>query len=499
LRRSLAPGRRENGFDPGRSYTELKVNRLFNWSGARAPQAQIVLIATAGVLATLIAAFYAVDVEQGVFPKPLVALLTLAGAVVLFSIEPERLFLGWLVAAPLLQGLPDTLWARTMDLAIYVVPAVVLSLHTIARRDRRSPIAWFDFLPAAYLVLVIGSMALTTQLLETDAASSLKAVFRAVALGPLVYYFVAFRAGRTLTATRVLYAFLISCALQGAMAFVELPTKWNLWHDDSWHTDGISRSVATLQNPAVLGAFVGAGVVVALAVLVWEGPRQLRRISIFVLAVGLPGIAFTFTRGPIVATAVVGLLVVLLRGRARLAAIGVVAAAVLALISVWPSLTHTSIYRERVAQSRNVEARIVLQDWSLRLAKEKPILGWGYQSFDRVKNSANFSAGLLPVALGLDSTSHDTYLTVLVEYGGVGLFLLLAPFVVIATRSLRRARQLSPDRWLLIGGSAAVAVVLLTGATIDFRFFSFVPALPWLLLGLLRRVIPPQGVRASTS
>ena len=174
-------------------------------------------------------------------------------------------------------------------------------------------------------------------------------------------------------------------------------------------------------------------------------------------------------------------------------------AAVLAVVIAWPTISHTSVYRDRFSNSRNVQARVILQDWSIRLAKEKPILGWGYDSFDRVKNSANFSAGLLPIALGLGSTSHDTYLTILVEYGGVGLLLLLGPFAVVLVRSLRRARAPSPDRWLLIGASAAILVIILTGATIDYRFFSFAPAVPWLFLGLLRRAISPEDARQCTS
>src|SRR5207247_1513728 len=118
-----------------------------------------------------------VDIEQGVFPKPLIGLLVLTGAVVLFSIEPERLFLGWLVVAPLIQGMPDTTWAHAVDLGFYVAPAVVLAVHTISRQGRRSPVAWFDFLPAAYVLVAFGSMALTTQLLQTEPTSSVKAIF----------------------------------------------------------------------------------------------------------------------------------------------------------------------------------------------------------------------------------------------------------------------------------------------------------------------------------
>jgi O-antigen ligase len=469
------------------------VNRILGWRPARASQAQVLLIATAGALATVAAAYYVTDVGQGSFPKPLVVLVAAAGAVVLFNLAPETLFLGWLLAAPLLQSLPNNSWGHPMELALYFAPALALTVHAILRSGRQAQVAWFDFLPAAYMLLVFSSMALTTDLLWTHTSSTLKAVFETVALGPIVYYLVAFRVPG-MSATRVLHVLLISCVLQGAMAIVEFLTKWNLWNDNSWHNamNDVSRSVATLQNPAVLGGFIGAGLVVALTVLLWDGPVGLRRISFGALAIGVPGLAFTFTRGPILAVAIVGLLLVLLRGRARLAAVGVIAAAALALVIAWPRITHTAVYRDRVAQSSNVQTRLILQDWSIRLWKEKPILGWGYASFDRVKNSANFSAGSLPLAFGLNSTSHNTYLTVLVQYGAVGLLLMLAPFVVIVLRALRRARAPSPDRWLLIGVSAAVAVLSLAGTTFDYRFFSFVPALPWLLLGLLRRAIPPQ-------
>jgi len=455
-------------------------------------------VASAGVLAAVAASYYTVDVVQGVYPKLFIGLLALAGAVVLFSIEPERLFLGWLLVAPLLQGVPATSWGHALEWILYLAPVVVLLVHTISPHGGRSRISWFDFMPAAYFLFASCSMVLTTNLLQTSPTSSVKALFLTAGLGPLVYYFVAFRAPTALTATKVVRVLLISCVIQGAMAAVEIATGWNLWRDYFWHVSGF-RAVATLHNPAALGAFLGAGIALALAVLSWGGPRHLRRLSIAVLVIGVPGLVFTLTRGPIAAAAVVALPVVLLRGRTRFAAICVMFAALLAVVIAWPTITGTSLYRERVTNTRNVEARVVLQDWSLRLAKEKPILGWGYQSFDRVKNSANFSAGLLPVALGLDSTSHDTYLTVLVEYGGVGLFLLLAPFAAVASTALRRARAPSSDRWLLIGASAAVVALILAGTTYDYKYFSLMVALPYLLLALLRRAMADQDARASAS
>ena len=79
------------------------------------------------------------------------------------------------------------------------------------------------------------------------------------------------------------------------------------------------------------------------------------------------------------------------------------------------------------------------------------------------------------------------------------MLLLLLPQAAILLAAARRARAPSPDRWLLVGGIAAVAVVGLTATTLDFRFFSFITAIPWLFLGLLRRVVGPGDDAAFAS
>ena len=99
----------------------------------------MLLLGAAGASASVIAAYYAANVQQGGFPKPLIGLLAIAGAVVLFNIAPERLFLGWLFTAALVQGLPANSWGHTLDLALYLAPALVLTVHTVARRGGQTP------------------------------------------------------------------------------------------------------------------------------------------------------------------------------------------------------------------------------------------------------------------------------------------------------------------------------------------------------------------------
>ena len=125
------------------------------------------------------------------------------------------------------------------------------------------------------------------------------------------------------------------------------------------------------------------------------------------------------------------------------------------------------------------------------------MLGWGFGSYDRVKSSADF-----PYVPGLpgniylyarENTSHDTYLTILVELGLVGLLLLLGPFVVIVARALARARSIAADRWIVAAACGSLIVVVLNGMTLDYRFFSFVPALSFVMLAILRRVTSESG------
>jgi len=106
-----------------------------------------------------------------------------------------------------------------------------------------------------------------------------------------------------------------------------------------------------------------------------------------------------------------------------------------------------------------------------------------------VKNSQTFigTSGQDQI-VGRGSTSHDSFLTILVETGVVGLLIYLAPWGVLLSRSFAAVRAPTPDRWLLLVALALPIVYALSAATFDMRFFSYVQVLPWLALGLARRL-----------
>jgi O-antigen ligase len=455
---------------------------------AAAVRDRLIPIAAVGIVS--IAAAESIAGMDARVPKPLVAVLALAGTAILLSVDTVQLFLGWLFVAPILQeSASNSHVGHALGLALYAGPPLVLLVKHLAAQGDRPRAEWFDFFPALYFVYLVVSLGATgsTELHTTGTVSTLRTLYQNVAIGIIIYYVIAFWRGRGPSLVAIAKVLLIAAALQAAMAIVEVPTHWNLWHDAGWQRAGDFRSIATLGNPAVTGAVIGVGIVVGLAVLCWEGPFQLRRLAIAMLILGFPALYATKTRGPILATLVAALLIVLFAARSRLVGVGAVALVALLMVVFWPRIQASSVYQSRITEQQNVQARLVLQEVSIKLIKQRPLLGWGYDSFDRVKYDVDVPSPQLPLSQALQSTSHDTYLTILVEYGAVGFAIFVLPWIVILVRGVGRVRKLTPDRWFVVAMLASIIVVGVNAATLDYRFFSFVPMLAWLSLALIRR------------
>jgi len=441
------------------------------------------------------ASLFIVHADKSI-PKPLVALLALAGGAIMFSIATEQLLLGWLFLAPILQESAGAHRVGSLlGLALYTAPPVVLALKTIMTRGVRPAPRWYDVVPGLFVTYLFASLLLAPDVFQTPIVGTFRSFYQTVALGAIIYYVIVFWPGRAVAPAKICGAVLAAAGLQAAMSVVEAGTGRNLWSDFGWRRPGdFARSVATLANPSLLGAFIGVGIVVALAVLCWDGPRQLRRLSITVLLVGPPGLLLTFTRGPILATVLVAFTVTLLSKRTRLIGLAALAVTAITIFALWPRIATSQVYEARIAQRENVDVRVVLQDVSLKLAAQKPIFGWGYGSFDRIKFGVKLDNPAIPLAVALQDTSHDTILTILVEYGGVGLLLYFLPIGAIGWLSVKRLRQRNPVRWLYIASLGAIGVTVLTAATLDLRFFSFIPMLPLLFLALIRRDLAADDV-----
>ena len=93
-------------------------------------------------------------------------------------------------------------------------------------------------------------------------------------------------------------------------------------------------------------------------------------------------------------------------------------------------------------------------------------------------------------------TSHNTYLTILVELGIVGLVVAFLPWFIVSVSTIRRFSLMPYPPWYTLSLLAIIGVVVLTAQTTDMRFFSFVPGLAWCCVGLLRRGLSARATPA---
>ena len=408
-----------------------------------------------------------------------------AAFVIALSLPVEWVFLGWLFFAPFLQ---DSLFGAPivspLQLALYQAPPLVLLLWTLHRRGDGKRGRWYDVLPAvslAYIAIAIG----LSGWIGHD-ASTYRSLYYTVGIGIVMYYVSAFGPGR-LDPERVVRVIFASGIVVALFALVQAASGWSPWADNGWALE--HRVVGPLQNPAVLGTFLSAVVVLSSACFVWPVDRTTRRFAAIAILPAFLAVALTYTRAAILAALVFGLLIGLTKLRARLVTIGIVACAALIVAGNWGKISTTAAYQERFSNRTNVEARVLIQDWSLQLAEQRPLFGWGYSSFDEVKNAANLSPGRLPIEFGRESTSHNTFLTILVELGLAGLTLAVLPLTLIYFQIARYAKRTTRYRWFLVGIVGVFGVYLLNATAIDMRFFSFVPAFIWMFAGLGRRVM----------
>jgi hypothetical protein len=428
---------------------------------------------------------------------PLVKVLLLFPAVVgVAMVPPDKVFLGWLICAPFVQGASsgNNSGHVFFKFLFFVPPLVLVARMAVGGLRRNVKIRPIDLVPAAYLGYILVRVGLVPSALSGDEAS-LRGIYGVVGVGVIAYYFTAFADTPESFSENVTRALIWSGIGVALLAIVDAATAWNLWHNTIGGNGELRRVSSTFDGPVPLGTFLGAAIAFAVSALVWKGPRSLRLPSFLLIGLSIPALYFTYTRGPILAAAAVSVAMLLLANRARWPSLLAFAAVALLLALVWKDISTTNIYEKRFSITSTITSRAEIQHESIELFRKKPVFGWGYNTFDQVRLTLPDRDPRIS-----KETSHDTYLTVIVELGIVGLVLLLLPTVVIAWRAIGAGWRLPAERWILGGCVGTVACYAIGALTYDARFFSLTTALPWIALGLARsRVSGYERSQAAAS
>jgi hypothetical protein len=236
----------------------------------------------------LLATFTGFAVANGGPAKiAVLALVASAALVVGLSIGPQAVFLGWLVLAPFLQNdVRDTPVGHAAAILLYSAPPLLFFFWMLVGRKRVKG-SLIDLFPGLYLGLVLVSAELT-------GSDSLTQIYAVIAIGVITYYCCVFgfigdkTLERSILGTLLITGFIVSglvilgkvTGLSWAYAANSLPSAGTT----------SERATGTLSNPAVLGTFLGSAFVLALAILVWNGPLSLRRLSLLVVIVAPPAL-----------------------------------------------------------------------------------------------------------------------------------------------------------------------------------------------------------------
>lgn len=386
--------------------------------------------------------------------------------------------------------LPDLRWSLLSALVTFVA----LRLH----RTRLEPAKhWLSGGPAALIVAYCGYMWLQC-LWALDMDLHLPATIQYTKY-LVAYYFFYRVADTTERTTHLAVAYVLGCATLGFMAFFE--------------NDRVGGRLDGVGGPGIgdantLGMVFATSVAIG-SMLVLSLRGRLQWICIGAMPLVLNGLVLTASRGAFLGVAAATLVLVAVKPSqfARVFwGLSLLALALTAVVVDQRFLDRMLTIKEAVdgEVDESAQSRLALKEAQLRMFIDYP-MGGGHKS-TAVLSSRYLDARYLAhsysgESLGIRS-SHNTFLTALVEQGVIGAFLFVAliGWWFLATLRLRRlrkrtefAREVALAGGLLAGIGAVLAAGMFTDylmAEVQFWMFALVAA-------LLARLPAGQSARAA--
>lgn len=448
----------------------------------------LAIVAIGGIL---LGASIVVDVG---FLRVMVAAVLALAIVLAASPIREAVLLAWLFLAPYWQEVArSTPIGTVLNNGAYLfagVGVVLWAIGLLIQRSASGRLRITEVLPGLVVLFAFGSLALGDLLPSGWTKTDMIRQWYGNLVLPIAGYYV-MRWG--VRATLVQRWFTVIWATSIGISMLTIAERWfgyQLWPYYRWQAVDIGRSVGPLANPAVLGTVLGISIAAAFAYIVWcrEGVWQIRLAWISIL-IAIPALWYTYARASLIAVVVAIALIAAFKSQARYTLIGAVVLSVVLTIATWGLVGESSVVNERFGNVTNAQVRVLLTAWSLELAAQRPVLGWGYGSFDAAKTYAESSIADIPTAFASEDTSHNTLLTVLVELGLLGAVPLLLAILVPVRESVRRLIKGSSRDWRLFAALGGLVVYGINALFIDMRFFSFPALIAWMLLGMLCMIL----------
>ncbi|MFI5166982.1 MAG: O-antigen ligase family protein [Thermoanaerobaculales bacterium] len=293
------------------------------------------------------------------------------------------------------------------------------------------------------------------------------------------------------------------CAIElavGLLAWLDPPALPSFWPGSIQETGGV-RITGTLPQPDLYAAVMVFCATTLANLGAGAASRLTRSLAGGGIALAFTGVFLSFSRASwlggllalailvanygrklavpcvVIVLAVVGLSRVH-EGTARLPASGPATAA--------PARENESYATTRLTMTWTIRDRIVLDVAGLKMFLRRPLLGWGFGSYDRHAHEFVAKVGpFVPTEWDKnEAASHCTHLSILAEMGVLGYGLLALPAARLVGAMVHRRKTLWRDRPLV--GLWAIAIFLaVVSLLVDLRYVALSLGLGGLVLGLI--------------
>jgi O-antigen ligase len=410
--------------------------------------------------------------------------------------SPVLAVLLFLLAAFLRLALPDSVAPVDPFLLAFAGVFASAAIGVLRRVNRLPQLGAVEAFMLLYLVWSIGSALLPhTYPAAVPVAEEDVEVWRFIISGtviPFVLYGIGrFVFDRDAVLRRLLWFVLGLAAYSAAVSVMQFhgPTAlvWPRFivEDPSWAV----RAVGVLDQPVVNGLVLIIGFTLALHLAHQSATAPWRRAALYgVAAIMAYGVYLTHTRVIWLAFAIVLIGGAVLARGWRSGYLTAIGAAVVGIAVNWSDFTSAHRAAGGIASDSEVQDRLNALATSFWAIAQKPIAGWGIGRFAPVNtyHHQRWSPDVDWIR-GYGIASHFNEVGIAVELGLVGLALWLAVLGLVAYRLLAAWRLLpegGAHREVALVALLSFVALLLTGATVDLRFFILPTALVWLLVGI---------------
>jgi len=420
-------------------------------------------------------------------------LVIAAPAALIFMLfqRPALIVAVWLFLAPPLQGRNISLGAGipdiTVDRVIFVLVLLTLILRLSTRQVRLRKFKMEDYLLSIFLLFGFLSIVF---LINVNVTRQLYFWFDSYFIPIVTSYIILHIFNSEKDLKIVIYFVIVALFVQTFYTPIEYLTGRNLFGVNSQFIQGTIRVNSFTNSAWTLGAFVGMYLPFAIYVGNLKSAVFSKKWRFFALIAAIFGVLcifLTFMRAAWLS--IFALMLFLAWGNRKLLKYaGVILFLGLIFSALYPIISQSTIWQERIIGQDTTTARVILAEMQLKIFQDSPIIGHGIATLPKtfyIKSVSNGFGGEYDVFM----PSHNNYATIMLEYGFFGILYFGAIFKIILSGF--KSYRIGSSRFFLgkelIGALLGSGLVFMIQAvTFETRFFSSITLFYWIILALIR-------------